>query len=510
MSSFAASSPSSDLASVMNGTVNDTKLTDTDSDAQLLLSMDREMCKYESLTAKREHLQQELDRSSTSPSTKYSPGGQSKSVDSNFNMNFLTARAPLSPATRSSMRSLVDSMSPLSRKILLESLMEKDLHSGDDSSFADSKKKSPLTSRSSRKKSPGKQRVKITPPRVKLTTSPSKGRDGTALAPPLSSSAATLTMLDFEATDPNLNSSSGSNNRMRYREKGSSSGVPRHSVASPTEIAAQQLTAEIGTLEAELEKLIESKAERQAEEAESEISEISDVSSDMMYSERRRRKKERRKKKNGAGSTATKQKKYNPATHGNSTRRGTTTTTTTLGSMAGLGKAYGFETNETNNNRKIESGMRRLSKKSKIRKKREKGWIVSGDRPPVSDQRRFFIAEKSKRNSSKDVQKEKDLLAASLSNRTVFEYDDVHASRFVASAFGMSPRTASRAIFSKSKSKSKSKRLTFKNIQKGRIGFTKTTANQKLRELEILRRKMSVPRPEYSSAEDRIFFLHHR
>jgi hypothetical protein len=138
--------------------------------------------------------------------------------------------------------------------------------------------------------------------------------------------------------------------------------------------------------------------------------------------------------------------------------------------------------------------------------RREQGWISSGDRPPVGDQRRFVVHEKSKRDKSKDVEKEKQLLAAAMSSNTVFEYDEVHASQFVASAFGFSPRSASRAVARVPKSQ----RITFKNIRKGRVGFTKTTANQKLRELEIMRVKMSIPAPPYSSAEDRNFYLHHR
>lgn len=481
MASLAVASPSNSdlgrLQSIMHGTfVNDAKIAD--SDTQLLLSMDREMSKYESLTAKREHLQQELDRSSGCRSAaKASPN--SKSMDPNFNHDFLTARAT-SPATRSSMRSLVDGMSPLSRKVLLESLLEKDIKDDEDdlspSANADYKKKSPLSSRSKRK-SPGKK-IKITPPRVKLTTSPS--RRATSSSFPASTTTPTttsLTMADFDATTFN-------------NEKGRSSPML---VASPTEIAAQQLTAEIGTLEAELEKLIESKAERQAEEAESEMSELSDASIDRMYSEQRRR-GTRNGRRGNKGCRTKRQKKKK--------KKRTVPILTASGSMAGLGKAYGFEKKDRLTARSDNSAYnRRRHTKAIVRQRREKGWIVSGDRPPVSDQRRFVGVVKSKKEREKDVQKERELLA----NRVVFEYDEVQASKFAASAFGMSPRTARRTVRRAPKS-----RLTVRNIQKGRIGFTKTTANQKLRELEILRRKMSAPRPEYSSAEDRVFFLRHR
>ena len=489
MASLAVASPSNSdlgrLQSIMHGTLasmNDAKVAD--SDTQLLLSMDREMSKYESLTAKREHLQQELDRSSGCRSAaKASPS--SKSMDPNFNHDFLTARAT-SPATRSSMRSLVDGMSPLSRKVLLESLLEKDIKDDEDdlspAANADYKKKSPLSSRSKRK-SPGKK-IKITPPRVKLTTSPS--RRATSSSFPASTSTTTptttsLSMADFDATTFN-------------NEKGRSSPTL---VASPTEIAAQQLTAEIGTLEAELEKLIESKAERQAEEAESEMSELSDASIDQMYSERRRR-GTRNGRRGNKGCRTKRQKKKKKNRNGGKK----VPILTASGSMAGLGKAYGFEKKDRKLARSDNSAYnRRRNTKAIVRQRREKGWIVSGDRPPVSDQRRFVGVAKSKKEREKDVQKERELLA----NRVVFEYDEVQASKFAASAFGMSPRTARRTVRRAPKS-----RLTVRNIQKGRIGFTKTTANQRLRELEILRRKMSAPRPEYSSAEDRVFFLRHR
>jgi len=288
-------------------------------------------------------------------------------------------------------------------------------------------------------------------------------------------------MADFDATTFN-------------NEKGRSSPML---VASPTEIAAQQLTAEIGTLEAELEKLIESKAERQAEEAESEMSELSDASIDRMYSEQRRRGTRNGRRGNKGCRTKRQKKKKKNRTGGKKVP-----ILTASGSMAGLGKAYGFEKKDRLTARSDNSAYnQRRHTKAIVRQRREKGWIVSGDRPPVSDQRRFVGVVKSKKEREKDVQKERELLA----NRVVFEYDEVQASKFAASAFGMSPRTARRTVRRAPKS-----RLTVRNIQKGRIGFTKTTANQKLRELEILRRKMSAPRPEYSSAEDRVFFLRHR
>ena len=146
------------LQGLMNGILEDASpfakgsFDDLESDTQLLLSMDREVKKYESLTARRVELQQQLNQSgSESPGSKLSPSKK----DPNFNMDFLTARAPLSPATRSSMRSLVDSMSPLSRKVLLESLIEKDVHGS--TSGIDSKKKSPSHSSCMKKKSPSKR-----------------------------------------------------------------------------------------------------------------------------------------------------------------------------------------------------------------------------------------------------------------------------------------------------------------------------------------------------------------
>jgi hypothetical protein len=505
MTSLAASSPSNTdlgrLQNFMKGTMADSKMTtksstnDMRSDAQLLGAMDREVKKYESLTARRVELQQQLNQSgSESPGSKLSPSKK----DPNFNMDFLTARAPLSPATRSSMRSLVDSMSPLSRKVLLESLIEKDVHGS--TSGIDSKKKSPSHSSCMKKKSPSK-RVKVTPPRVSssLTSSPSKGGVGRG------GGSSTLTMLDFAATTRTRSTTSSS----RKGEKGSRGIAAAAVVASPTEIAAQQLTAEIGTLEAELEKLIESKAERQAEKAESTISEISDVSSEMIYTADTHRRGSRRKKKGsriGGTSRMSLRNKDNKSGGGN-------------GSLAGLGKAYGFVKKKRVNRRRRRRGggcgggggggggsrsSNNSSGKAKVMKNREKGWIVSGDRPPASDQRRFVVPDTSKRNTSNDQQKQKELLAASMSTRTIFEYDEVQASRFVASAFGLSPRTAHRAT----RGLPKSKRPTVKNIQKGRVGFTKTTVNQKLRELEILRRKMNTPK--WGFAENRSFFLHHR
>ena len=510
------------LQGLMNGILEDASpfakgsFDDLESDTQLLLSMDREVKKYESLSERRVHLQKELDRSETgSPAKRFSPGEKSKSLDSNFNEHFLTAKS-LSPATRSSMRSLVDSMSPLSRKVLLESLIEKNVHGPDDST-SDTKKKNSPPKCKTRKKSPSK-RIKITPPRVKLSTSPSfknsyivrggrggGGRGGGVVLKERDDedSTATLTMLDFAESVTNTGEKNSKYEKGgRYDHRQQTKTTTRTAAASPTEIAAQQLTAEIGTLEAELEKLIESKAERQAEEAESVVSEISDVSSEMMYSERTPRNSRNRRRKKGRKSKNMNQIKMNSF-------NGST-------SIAGLGKAYGFGStgntgsNSGNNGNSHVRSRRRHGGKAKKMNKREKEWIVSGDRPPASDQRRFIIKNTSKRNTSKDIQKQNEMLAASMSTKTVFEYDEVQASKFVASAFGISPRTAHRTTNSNLSKKFTKTGNTYRNIKKGKVGFLHTTANQKLRELEILRRKMNTPKSHYSSAEDRVFFLHHR
>jgi hypothetical protein len=469
-------SDSSRLQDIMSGTfIADAKISEAEADADLLRHMDREMSKYESITARRKDLQKKLDQSTGSsvssprpnqyPSNKVSPS--SKIMESNFNMDFLTAEGNISPATRSSMRSLVDGMSPASRKVLLESLIEKDESLDSSSSLSDSKKKSPLSSKS-RRKSPGK-RVKITPPRVSLTTSPSRLGISSSSSPKASS----LTMLDFE-------SSANSNEKGVFfhgRTYGKSTGV-----ASPTEIEAQQLTAEIVRLEGTLEKLIESKAERQAEEAESEISGISDASSDRMYLESRRGNSNRRKIKGRRTGRQMKKK----IGGGKNQKKGAIITKRGIVIL----KAYGLQ----KKGRK-KSNNRRLSNRKKV-----DGWIISGDRPPVSDQRRFVVKDQIKRKKDR----EKELPAAP--SKTIFEYDEVQPSNFDGSAYEISPRIVSRAIGRLPKSR----RPTIRNIQKGRVGFTRTTANQKFRELEIQRRKLSSPRPEYASAGDRVFFLHHR
>ena len=145
-----------------------------------------------------------------------------------------------------------------------------------------------------------------------------------------------------------------------------------------------------------------------------------------------------------------------------------------------------------------------LQSKTSRKVQREKGWIVSGDQPPITGTRRFVVPLKGT-PSRKDSEREKHLLLQA--SRFEQEFREVKASRF-AVAFGFRPgKTAVATGVKKQK-----KLLKMKDIARGKVGFTRTTANQRFREQELKvtrEAKLKARKKFVSGAEDRVFFLHH-
>ena len=138
--------------------------------------------------------------------------------------------------------------------------------------------------------------------------------------------------------------------------------------------------------------------------------------------------------------------------------------------------------------------------------KREKGWILSGDQPPITGTQRFVVPLKGTA-SRKDAERERRFLAqASLYKK---QFKEVKASRFEV-AFGFRPRNA---ISGTSGKKKKKKALTVEDISSGKVGFTRSTALQQFREQELKvtrEARVKAQRKFMTGAEDRVFFLHHQ
>ena len=138
--------------------------------------------------------------------------------------------------------------------------------------------------------------------------------------------------------------------------------------------------------------------------------------------------------------------------------------------------------------------------------KREKGWILSGDQPPITGTQRFVVPLKGTA-SRKDAERERRFLAqASLYKK---QFKEVKASRFEV-AFGFRPRSAITGTAGAKKKKKKA--LTVGDISSGKVGFTRSTALQQFREqeLKVTREARVEAQSKFmSGAEDRVFFLHH-
>jgi hypothetical protein len=515
------------------GTKKENDESIVDPDAALLMSMDREVHKYERLTRLNSKLEEEIKGGSPRRSTSSSSGGRPAGVPPNFAMSFLTAKT-LSPATKMSMRSLVDSMSPLSRKVLLESLLEKDVdHSAKRTlrTASLSLSSSSSSSSSSLNNSRSGRNTSRNPPRSKHS---SRKSDSKSESP--GTRQRKKPTRDFSAT---YSSSAALASSFVNSSPSSDTGLanqPRNRNPSPVE----KMSQDVAKLEAELAELLEAREVREGEDDDDSSllvasfsgaseglsgSDLSDISATGRYDgfdgrpvrtakpQRRRKQKNRRFKSNpkardtyGNGMTRIRARKAatsmrskprgrkrrdkkHATQHLTSTRKSPTTAVATTAKIACAEAENGSVVDvPTKSNRKVQ---------------REKGWIVSGDQPPITGTRRFVVPLKGT-PSNKDAEREKHLLAQA--SRFEEQFREVKASRF-AIAFGFRP--GKKALGTGIKKK---KSLKMKDIAKGKVGFTRTTANQRFREheLKVTREAKSKARKKFvSGAEDRVFFLHH-
>ena len=517
-------------------------------DASLLTSMDREVKKYEEITRINSQLENEMSHA-TEKGTQHkslplnSDSQKPSGSHLNLGMDFLQAKT-MSPATKTSMRSLVDIMSPLSRKVLLESLLEKDTDQT-------AKQISSNNSTTSRHKS-------------RLALQASSGKHSSRRSDSKSESPSRRQRKRLTRGNLSSSSSSGSSPSYSYRGRMSSTNPTTLNISSSRDgvtrsqqeseqymsITHSKIVEDVAKLEAEFAELLEDRETRERADigdldSSVLISSLSDASegvsggelSDLsingkdskvkrgrIFKSRRRRKLKSRKttssnklrnsvssKKYGATRMKTrklianhsrknlKQKKKNnrvPSAkrkNAKSMARAVYTHEPKKSQFAVKGESSVNSTFLHRGNTSTQNTDNALN--------REKGWIVSGNQPPIMNTKRFVVPLKGT-HSRKDAERERALLAQAL--QAGQEFREVKASRFEL-AFGFDPRnTVGKAA--------KMKRLKMHDISQGRVGFTRTTANQRLREREIKlsqEERKNSRKKFVSGAEDRVFFLHH-